>query len=105
MGNTLQDVISQVLLRYGKIINDRVVNKWRAYGEDTKELAVGDKVIQNAENPVLVNEISTVSIEVADGYNKDLTLYMNGKKIEFSNGKAIVKEDLVEPLKLGGYIK
>ena len=75
------------------------------YNEDTKELAVGDKVIQNAEEPVLVNEISTVSIEVADGYNKDLTLYMNGKKIEFSNGKAIVKEDLVEPLKLGGYIK
>ena len=79
MGNTLQDVISQVLLRYGKIINDRVVNKWRAYGEVTGNA--------RALPPTIDNQIANTIL---------LNLSYSGQKawiVEFGKGSKLDKND------------
>ena len=46
-----------------------------------------------------------ITVEVKDGYNKELTLYFAGGAIHFKDGKAVVEKDVAEALKQGGYVK
>lgn len=48
---------------------------------------------------------TVVTVEVKDGYNKELTLYFAGIAIHFKDGKATVKADVAKALKQGGYVK
>lgn len=45
------------------------------------------------------------TVELVEGYNKNMTLYFAGGAIHFKDGKATVKAEISKALKQGGYVK